>query len=140
MSVGDCIFCKIVSGSIPSHRVLETDSCLAFLDAAPLAPGHCLLIPKQHYTTLEELPEDVAAAVLGQLPALGRAVRAVTGAAGYNVLQNTGRVAGQEVMHVHVHVIPRVAGDGLGYRWHTKSLEDAAAEALRNRIAAALRG
>jgi histidine triad (HIT) family protein len=138
MPAANCIFCKIASGTIPARKVLESADCLAFLDVAPLAPGHCLLIPKTHYGSLAELPADQAGALLGRLPALGGAVLRATGAEGFNVLLNSGKAAGQEVMHVHIHIIPRKTGDGLGYRWQPRPLDEAAADRLRQEIEAAL--
>ncbi|MFH0981401.1 MAG: HIT family protein [Planctomycetota bacterium] len=138
MSLGDCIFCKIVSGAVPARKVLETDDCVAFLDVAPVAPGHCLLVPRRHLDLFEQMPADLAGAVLRHLAALGKAVRTATQADGFNVLLNNGKTAGQEVMHVHVHVIPRKADDGLGYRWRPQPLDEATADALRRRIAAEL--
>ena len=115
--MADCIFCKIVAGQIPCAKVLEDDAALAFLDIGPLAVGHALLIPKAHYETVDQMPADVAAAVLRHLPALARAVRAATGATGVNVLQNNGRSAHQSVPHVHFHIIPRREGDTWHFNW-----------------------
>ena len=136
----DCVFCKIVAGDIPSHGVLRTDSCLAFLDVGPLADGHLLLIPLEHYRRLEDMSAEMVADLCGRLPELGRAVVRVAGADGYNVLQNNGRVAGQVVEHVHFHLIPRRADDGLGYRWLPKSYPQGRAEQLRDQLRAALGG
>jgi histidine triad (HIT) family protein len=113
----NCIFCKIVAGEIPSAKVLETDDALAFLDVAPLAPGHVLLIPKRHAIRLDDMNASQAGSVLRHLPALGRAIRGVTGCEGYNVLQNNGRVAHQAVGHVHFHIIPRNQGDAFHFNW-----------------------
>jgi histidine triad (HIT) family protein len=113
----DCIFCKIVRGEIPSARVLETDQALAFLDVAPLNPGHVLLVPREHHASLPDLPDELAAAMASLLPRLCRAVKSVTGAEGLNVLVNTGRVAGQSVDHVHWHIIPRHSSDSLHWPW-----------------------
>jgi histidine triad (HIT) family protein len=140
MSSGDCVFCRIATGAIPARTVLDTAECLGFLDAAPLAPGHCLVIPKQHFEAFADMPAAVAGAMLGHLPALGRAVLAATGAGGFNVLINNGQPAGQEVMHVHAHIIPRRSGDELGYRWRPQGIEDAEADALRERIEGLLNG
>lgn len=140
MASEDCIFCKIASGVLPARKVLETDECVAFLDVAPLSPGHCLLIPKHHFGTFDQMPADVAGAVLSRLPGLGRAVAAATGADGFNILLNNGKVAGQVVEHVHAHVIPRKEGDGLGYRWRPQTLDDTTADGLCRRIEAELGG
>jgi len=113
----DCIFCKIAAGEIPCTRVWEDERCLAFLDIGPLADGHTLLIPKKHYEVIGEMPPEEVAHLGRQVPGLARAVQQAMEADGLNVLQNNGRVAGQAVGHVHVHFIPRVPDDGLGYRW-----------------------
>ncbi len=136
----DCVFCKIIAGAIPSHLVYEDDAVRAFLDIGPLSPGHLLLVPIEHYRTMEETPEQTAASLGAALPRLVSAVRQATGAAGVNVLQNNGRCAGQEVEHVHVHIIPRSSGDGLGYRWHPKSYQPGEAETIRDRIKQFLQG
>lgn len=130
MSDGECIFCKIVSGKIPATKVFEDDSCLAFLDIGPLAPGHVLLIPKVHVETLDQLSAEQAAAMMAHLPALLRAVRSATGCEGANILQNNGRVAHQFVPHVHFHIIPRSAGDEFHFNWPAGSYAPLKAEEL----------
>lgn len=117
----DCLFCKIVSSTIPASVVHETDDLIAFLDIHPLADGHLLVVPREHYTQLDLIPGDVCARVCSALPALGRALLTATGAAGFNVLQSNGRAAGQVVGHVHFHLIPRRPVDELGFRWHAGS-------------------
>ncbi len=113
----NCIFCKIAAGEIPAAKIHEDDNCLAFLDINPLAEGHTLLIPKMHFETIYEMPTETVAAIARLLPALGRAVRRAVNAEGLNILQNNGLCSGQAVMHVHFHLIPRIPGDALGYRW-----------------------
>jgi histidine triad (HIT) family protein len=108
-----CIFCKIIAGEIPSTKVFEDESVLAFLDIGPLSEGHTLLIPKEHAATLDELSADACCSLIRQLPSLCRAVSGAVEAAGYNVLINNGRAAGQLVDHVHFHIIPRQRGDGV---------------------------
>ena len=134
----DCIFCKIVAGDIPCHKVYEDDHVLAFLDINPLSEGHTVLIPRGHYPSLDALPEPVAAACGAALPKVGRAVAEAVPCDGWNVLQNNGKAAGQDVMHVHFHIIPRAAGDSLGFRWPAGKLDDAAAARLKQAITAGL--
>jgi histidine triad (HIT) family protein len=134
----NCIFCKIVAGQIPAAKVLETDSAIAFLDIAPVAPGHTLLAPKEHFATLAETPPALAAALGSELPRLVRAVLAGTGAAALNVVQNNGRDAGQLVPHVHFHLVPRTPGDAFNVHWPHGKYEGTAQEDMRSRIAAAL--
>ena len=134
----DCIFCKIIAGQIPCHKLYEDDDVLAFLDIGPLSRGHCLIIPKEHYTTIDQMPAGLASACAAVLPRLSQAVVTATGAAGWNVLQNNGAIAGQEVSHVHFHIIPRSEGDGLGYRWPAGLLDSDTAEELVTAITAEL--
>ncbi len=134
MADSDCLFCKIVAGEIPAVKVLEDDVCMAFMDIGPLADGHVLLIPKAHAATLDELPADQAGAMLANLPALVRGVQAATACQGVNVLQNNGRAAHQEVMHVHFHVIPRNEGDAFGFNWPAGSYESGRMEELAEAI------
>jgi histidine triad (HIT) family protein len=134
----NCIFCKIVEGSVPAARVLETEHALVFLDVGPLNHGHTLVIPKEHHPTLAELPDHLSAAAASLLPRVCRAVKSATSAAGLNVLVNVGRVAGQSVDHVHWHIIPRHAGDTIRWPWNPGRYEATEIENLRDRIAAKL--
>jgi histidine triad (HIT) family protein len=133
----DTIFSQIIAGEVPCQKVYEDDHVLAFLDINPLSPGHTLVIPKRPVARLEELPAEEAAAVGRVLGGIAQRVLAATGAVGYNVLQNNGKVSGQEVEHVHFHIIPRAAGDGLGYRWNPKSVSSDELQALAEKINAA---
>lgn len=114
----DCIFCKIAAKEIPAGIVYEHESCVAFIDINPLAEGHILVIPREHYVSPADMPADACGSLFSTIPVLGGALTDVTGAQGFNVLLNSGRVSGQVVMHVHVHLIPRKPDDGLGYRWN----------------------
>ncbi len=134
-----CVFCKIIAGQIPSLRVFENEHCVAFLDIGPLASGHTLLVPRVHVESLWDFDPSVAASVVSRLPELSRAIMQATGAGGLNVLQSNGRVAGQVVPHVHFHLIPRQEGDSLGFRWPARSYGAGEAEAVQQKIAAALR-
>lgn len=110
----DCIFCRIVAGEIPSRAVYEDEAVLAFLDANPLAPGHTLVIPKSHHEQLNDLPSESAGEVLDVLYQLVPQVERAVAADGSTVAFNNGPAAGQEVPHVHGHIIPRFDGDGGG--------------------------
>jgi histidine triad (HIT) family protein len=112
--MSDCIFCAIVDGDIPSRTVYEDDDVLAFLDANPLAPGHTLVIPKAHHERLNGLPDDLADAVLGTMYDLVDPVERAVDADASTVAFNNGEAAGQEVPHVHAHIVPRFHGDGGG--------------------------
>ncbi len=132
--MADCIFCKIVAGDIPCHKVYEDEHVLSFLDIGPLSRGHTLVIPKAHAVTLDELSDEAAAACGLAAKKVGAAVAQATGCDGWNLLQNNGEVAGQVVMHVHFHIIPRTPDDGLGYRWPAGQLDDDAAAELKAAI------
>ena len=134
----DCIFCRIVSGQIDCAKVYEDDDCLAFLDINPLAEGHLLLIPKTHAEMIYDLdPEQVArmARLFGRLT---KAVQQATGAQGVNILQNNGRSSGQAVFHVHVHFIPRVPDDNLGYRWPAGRYKESALQTMQRKVMQAI--
>ena len=113
MSQQDCIFCKIVSGQIPSLRLFENDSVLAFLDVGPISDGHTLIVPKEHFQRLDKAPPETAAQIARILPMLAAAVQKAVNADGYNLLCNNGTAAGQVVEHLHFHIIPRKQNDGV---------------------------
>ena len=109
----DCVFCRIVKGEIPSCKVYEDESVYAFLDIAPVGAGHCLVIPREHYESLGQCPEEILNALVYRLSPIARAAVGAVNGDGYNIMHNSGRSAGQLVNHVHFHIIPRKAGDGL---------------------------
>ena len=109
--MSDCIFCAIVAGDAPAHVVDEDDHTLAFLDIAPLTPGHTLIIPKQHTDDFWSVDADTAAAVTRTAHRVADRVRTVLEPEGLNLLQATRTVGFQTVFHLHLHVIPRWADD-----------------------------
>ncbi len=119
----DCLFCKIASGAIPSHKVYEDDKVFAFLDIAPVNVGHTLVIPKQHFDSCDETTDEAMAAAMAAVRKVARAAMAATGAEGYNVGINCGAVAGQVVMHTHVHMMPRFPDDGL-LHWGKRAVSE----------------
>ena len=113
----DCIFCRIANGEIPSATVFEDEQVRVILDLGPAARGHALVLPKEHFKDSTEAPE----ALLGHMMAVGAKIGAAEmkafGADGFNLIQNNGEAAGQSVFHLHLHVIPRKAGDGAVGLW-----------------------
>jgi len=128
------IFDKILDGEIPCHTVYEDAYVLAFLDVGPLSRGHTLVIPKERKAFLHELSDEAAAAVGRVLPRIARAVMQTTGTTAYNVLQNNGSEAHQAVYHVHFHIIPKTAEDGLGIEWPNGALAEGEGERLAAEI------
>lgn len=134
-----CIFCAIARGAQPAQLVFEDEHSLAFLDQRPLFPGHCLLIPRPHHETLQELPAELVAPLFLNARLLARAVEAGMQAEGVFVAMNN-RVS-QSVPHLHVHVVPRRRKDGLrGFFWPRGKYQNeqeaaAAREAIRKALA-----
>lgn len=109
----DCIFCKIISGEIPSFKVYEDETFKVILDRFPAAPGHALIIPKEHAGDLFELPDETAEKLYPLAKRIATQIKNAVGAEGINIIQNNGEVAGQSVHHFHLHIVPRKAGDGI---------------------------
>jgi histidine triad (HIT) family protein len=108
---GSCIFCRIISGDVPAHKVYENEWVLAFLDIHPSAPGHTLIIPKTHVDRIEKLREEDAEALFNVLYRLVGIIQAAVYAPSSTIGINNGSESGQEIPHVHIHVIPRFQGD-----------------------------
>lgn len=123
MSAGDCVFCRMLQGDGVHYQVFEDELTVAFLDHRPVFFGHCLLIPKEHFETLVDLPQRLLVPFFGNAQRLARAVESGLEAGGTLVLMNN-RVS-QSVPHLHVHVIPRRKGDGLrGFLWPRQHYPD----------------
>lgn len=108
-----CIFCKIINKEIPAEQVYEDEKTLAFLDIKPVHPGHTLVIPKKHAANLEEIDVDDLQALIFIVKKIGKMLKDKLGVPGYNVVVNNDPVAGQEVPHLHFHIIPRHFDDNL---------------------------
>jgi histidine triad (HIT) family protein len=136
----NCAFCKVVKREVPARLVFEDGISLAFLDHRPVFPGHCLLIPKQHYETLTDLPEELIGPFFKRAQLLARAVESAMEAHGTFVAMNN-RVS-QSVPHLHTHVVPRRRKDGLkGFFWprypyQSDEEADAVQLAIRQALAA----
>jgi len=107
-----CIFCKIIDKSIPSKVLFENDKNLAFLDIFPVSKGHTIVIPKNHYKNLEEIPNNELSELFEIVKKVSILIHKKLKVDGYNILQNNFRAAGQAVNHFHVHIIPRRNEDG----------------------------
>ncbi|KAH9932752.1 HIT-like protein [Epithele typhae] len=115
-SLASCLFCKIIKGDIPSFKLVETEKVFSFLDIGPLSKGHALVIPKYHAEKFHQLPDEDLADLLPTAKKIALAL----GAENYNILQNNGRIAHQEVDHVHFHIIPKPSAtdsEGLVVGW-----------------------
>lgn len=134
----NCVFCKIVAGQIPSLKLTEDATTLAFMDINPANEGHCLVIAKAHHPTLYDMPLDVLAAVSTTVLKVAKAVSAALKPDGLNLVQANGPGAAQSVLHFHVHVLPRRLGDKLPLNWELKPGERAAIAAIADRIKAKL--
>jgi histidine triad (HIT) family protein len=119
--MSDCVFCKIISGQIPSTRVFEDEHSLAFMDLGQVNPGHVLVAVKKHAANLFELDEVQAAAVARTSARLARAIRDAFKPEGLSVYQANGKAAGQTVFHYHVHLLPRHEADGMELTWPVKN-------------------
>lgn len=126
----DCVFCRIVAGEIPSHKVYEDGATIAFLDINPGSRGHTLVIPKAHAANLFEIEPASACAVTGATQAVARILQKGLQPDGINVVQSNGSAAGQTVFHYHVHLLPRWENDRALGGWHPGETDHAALGAL----------
>jgi histidine triad (HIT) family protein len=109
----DCVFCQITNKSIPSHVVYEDDKVLAFLDIKPIHPGHTLVVPKQHSHDIFDISKGDWQHTADVVHTIASSIKSAVKADGVNLIMNNGGAAGQEVLHPHVHIIPRFEGDGI---------------------------
>ncbi len=127
---GDCVFCAVIAGSVPGSFVYEDDRVVAFLDLFPVHAGHTLVVPRSHVPNLVECSAEVAGHLFAVSRRLAPAVVAASGAAGFNVWTANGRVAGQQVFHLHLHILPRFEDDTFGLRFPQSYPQEARREDL----------
>lgn len=120
----NCIFCKIAAGDIPSATLYEDEAFKVILDIEPASKGHALILPKEHYANLYEMPEELAAGAMVLAKKMITKLTEIIGCDGYNVLQNNGTAAGQTVFHFHMHLIPRYEGDTVNIGWKPGTLSE----------------
>jgi histidine triad (HIT) family protein len=130
----DCVFCKIIAGDIPSFKLYEDDDTLAFMDINPAHEGHALVIPKQHYPDVHSVSDAALTATVLTAKKVAAAVDRTLHPGGLNLLQCNGPAAAQSVMHFHMHVLPRSAGDELRLNWGLEAGDMDAIGALAERI------
>ena len=131
----NCIFCKIANGEIPAATLYEDDDFRVILDLGPASKGHALILPKEHYANLYELPDELAAKVIVLAKKMITKLTDVLGCDGYNLVQNNGAAAGQTVFHFHLHMIPRYEGDQVGLGWNMGELTDADRDEILAKLA-----
>lgn len=129
----ECIFCKIISGEIPSTKVFEDDHTLAFLDIRPVNLGHVLVVPKDHFENIYTLPDETMARLSLAVKKVAVAVKQGLDADGINIIMNNEQDAGQVINHAHFHVIPRYSTDGLKH-WPNKEYKTGEAETIGEKI------
>lgn len=117
MKETNCIFCKIANGEIPSKTLYEDDNFRIILNLGPATKGHALILPKEHYANLFELPEETAGEAMKVAKKMADKMMKRLGCEGLNVVQNNGEMAGQTVFHFHMHLIPRYRTDGQSIGW-----------------------
>ena len=117
----DCIFCKLANGVFPTNTIYEDDSFRVILDLGPATKGHALILPKNHYANIYEIPEDVAGDVMKLAKKMATHMTEKLNCDGFNLVQNNGEAAGQTVFHFHYHLIPRYKDDNQHILWKPTS-------------------
>ncbi len=130
----NCIFCRIANGEIPSKTLYEDDKFRVILDLGPASKGHALILPKEHYADLYELPEETAGEVMKLAKKMAAQMTQRLGCEGFNLVQNNGELAGQTVFHFHMHLIPRYRDDGQKIGWKPQEATQEELETIRAQI------
>lgn len=129
-----CIFCKIANGEIPSKTIYEDEDFRVILDLGPATKGHALILPKEHSANLYELPDETASKVMVLAKKMAAKMTEKLSCDGFNIVQNNGEVAGQTVMHYHLHLIPRYQDDGQKILWKPTEVSQEELEEIKNSI------
>ena len=118
----NCIFCRIIQKDIPNAIIYENEKFLAFMDKYPINLGHTLIVPKQHYSNLLDMPTEIVGEMYSLVPTLAKAITSVINCDGFNINQNNGKSANQIVPHVHVHIVPRYSAEKIKGQWPTRKI------------------
>lgn len=129
----NCIFCKIVNGEIPCYKIYENEKVMAFLDANPVAKGHTLIVPKNHFENIFDIDEEKLKEIVSVSKKIALNIKENLNADGINFIQNNGSLAGQAVFHYHLHVIPRFENDKLSF-WTKMEHVEEDFEGVKNKI------
>lgn len=138
MSKDNCIFCKIAKGEIPSATIYEDSHFRVMMDINPATKGHCLIIPREHFDNIYDLDGETAGKIFSLATCIARALKDALGCEGMNIVQNNGEIAGQTVMHFHLHLIPRYMDDEVKVGWVPHASDEKELEELRRAIKAAI--
>ena len=135
MKKDDCIFCTIAAGEIPSRKIYEDKDLIAIMDLSPTSKGHSLIIPKEHYTNIYDIDEEIAGKVMKTAKKLATKMTVALNCDGFNLLQNNGETAGQTMFHFHMHLIPRYKdADNNMLKFTSVSFSDEEMDAIRDQI------
>ncbi len=134
MKDSQCIFCKIANGEIPTNTIYEDTEFRVILDASPATKGHALILPKEHYANLFEIPEALAGRAMILAKKTAALMKERLDCDGVNIVQNNGETAGQTVFHFHMHIIPRYADDGQVIGWKPTSPTEEEMTAIKNAL------
>lgn len=135
-----CPFCSIIKGESPVSMVYETDTTLAFMDINPINEGHVLIVPKAHFETLDDCDRETAKELMCAMQVVNKMVASAVRCEGVlNEIMN-GEAAGQEVFHLHLHVIPRYQGDGFGWRYADGYGENSCPRSVLDSVAERIKG
>ena len=139
MKDDNCIFCKLANGDIPTRTIYENEKFRVIMDASPASRGHALILPKEHYTNLYEIPEETAGEAMKLAKRLAEKITKALGCDGFNLVQNNGETAGQTVFHFHLHLIPRYKNDdNTGViTWKQNSYDDDTMDAIQKKLSEA---
>ena len=129
-----CLFCKIIAGEIPSTKVYEDDTILAFLDIHPVNIGHTLVIPKAHHVNLYDASDETLAQMMPIIKKLSIAVKSALKADGINIEMNNDAPAGQLIFHTHIHIIPRFSNDGFRFGWRKLEYKESEMDRFQKKI------
>ncbi|MFH1324832.1 MAG: HIT family protein, partial [Nanoarchaeota archaeon] len=129
-----CIFCQIISGKVQSRKIYEDDKCLAILDINPSNPGHILLLPKEHYSIMPQVPEEEIAHLFIIAKTVSNAALRSLGIQGTNIIVQNGIAAGQKAQHFMIHVIPRKEGDGINFELPKKKMSEDDLESIKQKL------